>query len=66
MNYTDDKYFKIDFGSDFEPLSIPASNNPIFVTSLTNDFSFKAGVLNSVVKGRYIVCVEPKDVNRIS
>ena len=38
----------------------------MFVTQPASEFGFKAGVLNSNINGRYLVVVEPKDINRIA
>lgn len=66
MNYAEDKYFKIATEDAFTPIALPDSSNTLFVTQPASDFGFRAGVLNSNINGRYLVVVEPKDVNRIA
>ena len=66
LNYADDKYFKLSSSESFEPISLPSSENPLFVTQPASDFGFKAGVLNSNINGRYLVVAEPHQVNRIA
>lgn len=64
MNYASDKYLKVD-AAQVEPIAIPASNNPIVITDAADDFTFKAGVLNSVVNGRYIHVVEAGNLSQV-
>lgn len=64
MNYTSDKYFKVE-NVDVEPIVLPSSTNPIIITDPADDFAFRAGVLNSLVNGRYIHVVEPAHVAQI-
>ena len=66
LNYADDKYYKLSSSEDFNPVSLPQSSNPLFVTQPASDFGFRAGVLNSNVNGRYLVVAEPHQVNKIS
>jgi hypothetical protein len=66
LNYTEDKYLKIATEQPFTPLSLPNKSNTLFVTQPASEFGFRAGVLNSNINGRYMVIVEPKDVNRIA
>jgi hypothetical protein len=66
LNYVDDKYFKVAFEGQFEPIAVPQGGNVLFVIQPASEFGFRAGVLNSNVNGRYLVVVEPKDVNRIA
>lgn len=66
MNYADDKYYKISNATDFEPVQLPESSNSIFVTNPASDLAFRAGVLNCNINGRYLVVVEPHQVNRIA
>lgn len=66
LNYTTDKYFKIPYEAQVEPISLPQSDNAIFVTQPAVEFAYRAGVLNSNVNGRFVVVVEAKDVNRVS
>ena len=65
LNYADDKYFKLPESPSFEPIALPDSSNVLFVTNPAHDFGFRAGVLNSVVNGRYVVVVEPGQVNKV-
>lgn len=64
MNYTSDKYLKVDT-AQVEPITIPSSGNAIVVTDPADDFVFRAGVLNSVVNGRYIHVVEGGQLNKV-
>jgi len=66
LNYAEDKYFKVPTEDQFTPIGLPDSQNSLFVTQPASEFGFKAGVLNSNVNGRYLVVVEPKDINRIA
>lgn len=36
------------------------------ITQPANDYAFRAGILNSLVNGRYLVVAEPRDLPRIS
>lgn len=47
-----------------EPLSILQSSKPLIITQPAHPFAFKAGILNSLINGRYVVCAEPNDVPR--
>ena len=64
MNYASDKYFKVE-NVKVEPVTIPASNNPIIITDPSDDFAFRAGVLNSLVNGRWVHVVEPSKVSQV-
>lgn len=64
MNYTSDKYFKVD-AAQVEPVTIPSSNNAIVITDPADDFTFRAGVLNSIVNGRYVHVVEPGHLGQV-
>lgn len=64
MNYASDKYFKVE-SAQVEPITIPASNNAIVITDPADDFTFRAGVLNSLVNGRYIHVVEPGHLSQV-
>jgi hypothetical protein len=66
LNYASDKYFKLPEGGQFEALSLPASDNTLFATQIASDLAFRAGILNSNLNGRYLVVVEPHNVNRIA
>lgn len=58
MNYASDKYLKIE-NVNVEAITLPSSTNPIIITDPADDFAFRAGVLNSLINGRYIHVVEP-------
>lgn len=62
----EDKYFKLSVEEQFAPLALPSSSSPLFVTETASSFAFKAGVLNSSINGRYLVVVEPQQINRIA
>lgn len=64
MNYTSDKYLKID-NVNVEPVTLPSSSNPIIITDPANDFAFRAGILNSLVNGRYVHVVEPGQASQV-
>jgi hypothetical protein len=66
LNYAEDKYFKIALDAQHEPLPLPSSANAVFVTQPAHDFAFRAALLNSAINGRFVVVVEPRDVNRIA
>lgn len=66
MNYAEDKYIQAPQSADLAPISLPASTNPIFITQPASDLGFRAGVLNSCINGRYLVVVEPHQVNRVA
>ena len=66
MNYAEDKYFKVPTEENLTPATLPSTQNSLFVTQPASEFGFRAGVLNSNINGRYLVVVEPKDVNRIA
>jgi hypothetical protein len=53
MNYASDKYCKVD-NVNVEPITLPASTNPLIITDPANDFAFRAGILNSLINGRYV------------
>lgn len=53
MNYASDKYFNI-APIYVQPFTIPSSTNPIIITDPSNDFAFRAGILNSLVGGRFV------------
>ena len=36
------------------------------ITQPAHDFAFRAGILNSLVNGRYVVVAEPHDLGRVS
>ena len=57
MNYASDENYPLNLSANHEPVALPPSNNTIVITNPTNDFAFRAGILNSVVNGRYVVCV---------
>lgn len=58
MNYASDKYCKVE-NVNVEPITLPASSKPVIITDPADDFAFRAGVLNSLINGRYIHVVEP-------
>jgi len=64
MNYASDKYCKVD-NVNVEPITLPASTNPLIITDPANDFAFRAGILNSLINGRYVHVVEPNQVSQI-
>jgi hypothetical protein len=64
MNYTQDKYMKVD-NVNVEPVTLPPSSNPLIITDPADDFAFRAGVLNSLVNGRYVHVVEPGQVGQV-
>jgi hypothetical protein len=64
MNYASDKYFKVQ-NVNVEPVILPASKNPIIITDPTDDFAFRAGVLNSLVNGRWVHVVESSKVSQV-
>jgi hypothetical protein len=64
MNYASDRFFKVD-NVNAEPVALPVSNNTIIITDPANDFAFRAGVLNSLVNGRYVHVVEAGHVASI-
>jgi hypothetical protein len=64
MNYTQDKYLKVD-NVNVEPVILPPSSNPLIITDPADDFAFRAGVLNSLVNGRYVHVVEPGQVGQV-
>lgn len=66
MNYASDKYFKLPENPEYEALALPESSNTIFVTQPAHDFAFRAGILNSNLNGRFVVVVEPRNVNKIA
>lgn len=66
MNYAEDRYFKVRTEEQFTPIDLPNSENSLFVTQPASEFGFEAGVLNSNINGRYLVVVEPKNINRIA
>jgi hypothetical protein len=49
-----------------DALPLPSSANALFVTQPAHDFAFTAALLNSALNGRFVVVVEPRDVNRIA
>lgn len=53
MNYASDRFFKVD-NVTVEPVTLPSSKNTIIITDPADDFAFRAGVLNSLVNGRYV------------
>lgn len=57
LNYASDKYFKLPSLAQVVPLSLPPANCPIIVTNPAEEFTFKTAILNSIVHGRYVVCV---------
>ena len=64
MNYASDKYFKVE-NVNVDPIILPATSNPIVITDPSNDFAFRAGVLNSLINGRYVHVVEPNQVSQV-
>lgn len=66
MNYAEDRHFKATEEGQFDPVSLPSSDHPLFVTQPASNFGFRAGLLNSNVNGRYVVVVEPHQVNRVA
>lgn len=64
MNYASDRFFKVE-NVNVEPIALPASTNPIIITDPADDFAFRAGVLNSLVNGRWIHVVEPKQLSQV-
>jgi hypothetical protein len=36
------------------------------ITQPAHDYAFKAGILNSLINGRYLIVAEPQDLGRIS
>ena len=65
LNYATDKYFKLGEIAQVEPVLLPESNLPLLITDASNNFSFRAGALNSVINGRFVVCAEPTDIGRV-
>ena len=61
MNYASDNYLKVD-NVNVEPINLPSSSNPLIITDTADDFAFRAGVLNSLVNGRYVHVVEAGQV----
>jgi hypothetical protein len=53
MNYASDRFFKVD-STNVEAIALPPSSNPIIITDPANDFAFRAGILNSLINGRYV------------
>lgn len=64
MNYASDKYVKVD-NVNVEPVTLPASSNPLIITDAADDFAFRAGILNSLVNGRYVHVVEAGELNEV-
>lgn len=42
------------------------SINPIIITQPANDLAFRAGTLNSLINGRFVVVAESNDVQKVS
>lgn len=35
------------------------------ITQPAHDYAFKAGILNSLVNGRFVICAEPQDLQKV-
>jgi hypothetical protein len=67
FNYSSDEWAPFTGSATHEPYPIEGtSTTPIVITQPANDFAFRAGILNSLVNGRFVVCAEPKGVQKIS
>lgn len=64
MNYASDKYVKVE-NVNVDPVTLPPSSTPLIITDPANDFAFRAGVLNSLVNGRYVHVVEPGQLGQV-
>ena len=47
-----------------EPLPVN-SEEPLIITQPAHHFAFRAGILNSLINGSFVVCAEPNDVSRV-
>lgn len=66
FNYSSDENTPFTGASNHEPIKLNDSQNPIVITQPAHDFAFRAGILNSLVNGRYVVVAEPQDLGRVS
>ena len=66
MNYASEKNFPLNLSNRHEAITLPESNNPIIITNPVHDFAFRAGILNSVMNGRFVVCAEPQELPRVA
>jgi hypothetical protein len=64
MNYASDKYVKVE-NVNVDSVTLPASSTPLIITDPADDFAFRAGILNSLVNGRYVHVVEPGHVKQV-
>jgi len=40
--------------------------HPLVITQPASDLAFRAGILNSLINGRFVVVAEPQDVQKVS
>lgn len=66
FNYSSDENTPFTPSTAHEAVKLSDSKNPLVITQPANDYAFKAGILNSLVNGRYLVVAEPRDLPRIS
>lgn len=66
FNYSNDSFTPFTGASNHVPISLPSSSNPLLITQPAHEFAFRAGILNSLVNGRYVVVAEARDVERVS
>ena len=66
MNYAEDRYFKLPENPEYQAIALPESNNTIVITQPAHDFAFRAGILNSNLKGRYVVVAEHRNIHKLT